>query len=231
MKRFYISFGIITLVLGMMLAMQFKTNSTRDQGISSDRVQEIQLEVSKLERDSLKLDEEIADLEAKLEQANKGQLGAKQAILDELTKRRIGAGLVSLTGPGAEITLDNPVVPSRNFISIIRDEDLLRLANELKGAGAEAIAINNQRLISISEIRLSGSFININLERINPPFKIVAIGNPEKLKSALEISGGLLDYFRDLGMAVEIHTPDKVTVPAYNKDLNYNFAEAVRKDD
>lgn len=230
MKKIYISFGIITFVLGMMIAMQYRSNGFVDQGISSDRSQEIQLEISRLDKDTLKIDQEIIDLEGKLEKAKRGVFEAQEAITDEYKKGKISSGLVPLSGSGIEIFLDNPS-PSINSVSIIRDEDLLRLSNELKIAGAEALAINNQRIISTSEIRLAGSFININLERVNPPFRIAAIGNQEKLKSALEINNGLLDYFRDLGMAVSVKEQNNITIPAYNKKLQFNYAKAVRKDD
>ncbi|NTW05492.1 MAG: DUF881 domain-containing protein, partial [Peptococcaceae bacterium] len=210
MNRLHVSFGIITLILGIMMAMQYRTNSFMEQGISSDRIQDVQLEYSKLEKESIKMDNEINDLAAKLEKAKKGQLPAREAISEELEKGRVSAGLVSLAGQGIIISLDNPFSIDDNRISIIRDEDLLRLVNELKGAGAEAVSINDQRLISTSEVRMSGSFININLERVSVPYKIVAIGAPEKLKSALEINDGLLDYFRNLGIKVEVKTAKKV---------------------
>jgi len=139
------------------------------------------------------------------------------------------AGIITVSGTGIEVVLDNPSSPSRRTsISIIRDEDLLRVANDLKGAGAEAISINGYRLISTSEIRQAGSFINVNLNRIEPPFHILAIGNPEKLRSSLEISGGLVDYFRDLGIVVKTQTVNSVTVPGYGNNLQYRYAKAVK---
>jgi len=229
-KSMYLSIGLITMILGIMLAIQFRTNRYIEQGVPADRAQELQVELSKLERDSRKLDREIEDLSYKLEQAKKGQLQAEAAVQDELKKARINAGLITVSGPGIEVVMDNPSNQSRrSSIFIIRDEDLLRVVNELRGAGAEAISINGRRLISTSEIRQAGSFININLERVEPPFQVLAIGSPDKLKSALEISGGLVDYFKDLGIEVKIQSHSSLTVPAYHKNLQFNYAKAVRK--
>ncbi len=231
MKRsMYLSIGVITMILGVMLAIQFRTNRYIEQSVPADRAQELQVELSKLEKDNRKLDREIEDLAYKLEQAKKGQLQAREAIQDELQKSRINAGLVTVTGPGIEVLLDNP--PGhirRNSVFLLRDEDLLRVVNDLRGAGSEAISINGQRMISTSEIRQAGSFININLERTEPPFHILAIGSPEKLKSSLEISGGLVDYFKELGIVVKIQMNNNLTVPAYSRELQYNYAKAVRK--
>ncbi|MCL6610778.1 MAG: DUF881 domain-containing protein [Peptococcaceae bacterium] len=229
-KSMYLSIGVITMILGVMLAVQFRTNRFIEQSVPADRAQELQVEYSKLEKDIRKFDREIEDLTYKLEQAKKGQMQAREAIQDELKKARINAGLVTVSGPGIEVVMDNPPSQSRrNSIFIIRDVDLLRVVNELWGAGAEAVSINGQRMISTSEIRQAGSFININLERIEPPFQILAIGSPEKLKSALEISGGLADYFKDLGIVVKIQSHSSLTVPAYSKSLQFNYAKAVWK--
>jgi len=223
-KSSYISIVLITMILGVMLAIQFRTNQYLDQGVTADRAQEMVAELSRLESDNRKFDRDIDDLTYKLEQARKGQTQARDAITDELEKAKMSAGLTSVTGPGIEVVLDNP--DSTGIF--IRDEYLLKIANELKGAGAEAISVNGQRLIATSEIRLAGSFININLDRTEPPFQILAIGNQEKLKSSLEISGGLVDYFRELGIAVKIQTPSSVTIPGYIKDLQYDYAKSVK---
>ncbi|MFZ5650029.1 MAG: DUF881 domain-containing protein [Bacillota bacterium] len=228
-RSMYISISVITMILGIMLAMQFRTNRYVEQGVPADRAQEIMAELSKLEKDNQKLDREMLDLNYKLEQAKKGHTQAQAAMMDELKKSRMTAGLTTVTGPGIEVLLDNPPSPSRRGgISILRDEDLLKVANDLRGAGAEAISINGHRMISTSEIRQAGSFININLDRTEPPFHILAIGNPEKLKSSLEISGGLADYFRDLGIVVKAQTLNSVTVPGYVKNIKYDYAKAVK---
>jgi len=229
-KTTYVSIGIITMILGIMLAIQFRTNRFIEQGMPADRVQELMSELSRYEKDNRNLDREIGDLSYKLEQARKGQTQAMAAINDELNKAMMGAGVVRVSGPGLEVVLDNPPSQSRkNGVFILRDEDLLRTVNELRGAGAEAISINGHRLISISEIRQAGNFIDINLDRAEPPFQILAIGNQDKLKSSLEISGGLVDYFRDLGLVIKVQPRTELTIPGYNKDLRYAYAKAVRK--
>lgn len=229
-KTMYLSIGAITMILGIMLAIQFRSNRYIEQGVPADRAQELQVEYSKLDKDTRKLDREIEDLSYKLEQAKKGQLQAGAAMQDELKKATIGAGLVTVSGPGIEVVLDNPPNQTRRTgIFIVRDDDLLRVVNDLRGAGAEAISINGHRMISSSEIRLAGTFININLERTEPPFHILAIGNPDKLKSSLEISGGLVDYFKELGIVIKIQPQNNLTVPAYNRNLQYSFVKPVRK--
>jgi uncharacterized protein YlxW (UPF0749 family) len=229
-KSMYVSIGLVSMILGIMLAFQFRTTRYVEQSVPADRAQELLMELSKLEKENRKLDEEINDLSYKLEQAEKGQQQARAAIQDELQKARVSAGLLAVSGPGIEVVLENP--PNhigRGGISIIRDEDLLGLANELRGAGAEAISINGKRLISTSEIRQAGNFININLDRTEPPFHILAIGDPDKLMSSLTISEGLEDYLKDLGIVVKVQPYDNLTIPGYNKFLQFEYVKSERR--
>ena len=65
---------------------------------------------------------------------------------------------------------------------IIHDDDLLRVINELRAAGAEAIAINGERIVAMSEIRCAGPTLSVNNNRSAPPYEIKAIGNPNNLE-------------------------------------------------
>ena len=76
---------------------------------------------------------------------------------------------------------------------MVHDSDLRSVVNELFSAGAEAIAINDQRLVANSSIRCVGPTVLVNSERLAPPYKIAAIGKPDVLQSALDMQGGALD--------------------------------------
>ncbi len=78
---------------------------------------------------------------------------------------------------------------ARSKLILIHDEDLLKLVNELKAAGAEAITVNEQRVVASTEIRCAGPTISVNNNRISPPYVIQAIGDPAGLESALKMRG------------------------------------------
>ncbi|MCL6635029.1 MAG: DUF881 domain-containing protein, partial [Peptococcaceae bacterium] len=103
------------------------------------------------------------------------------------------------------------------------------VVNDLRGAGAEAMAVNGQRILATSEIRLAGNHIVVNMNRISPPYTVAAIGNPATLKSSLEIKGGLVEYLNDLGITVKIQQKDKIMVPAYAGALRFEYARATQK--
>ena len=221
MKRLmYISVFLVAIVLGLLVTFQFRATSRIAQGVPAGRDQEMAIELRRLEAEKSDLQREINDLNDKLLQATKGQKEALSALNGELTKARVAAGLVAVTGPGIEIILDNPqVMPQTGKVSTlftIRDEDLLRVINELRIAGAEALSINGQRIVATTEIRLAAPFINVNLTRIVPPYHILVIGNPDNLKATMDISGGVVEYLRELGARVEIQTNDQLTAPSYN---------------
>jgi uncharacterized protein YlxW (UPF0749 family) len=215
----HISIMLVTAIMGLMMALQFRVVNQMPAGIPTDRAKEIIAELKQVNREKENLTREIGDLEYKLEQLNRGKSEAMLALESELKKVRMIAGLVTVNGPGVEVVLDNPELQESQVppeLSVIQDQDLLSLVNELWGAGAEAISINGQRIVATSEIRLAAPFININTTRVVPPYQVLAIGNPETLAENLELPGGLLEYFRDMGFQVTVEKHDELTIPAYS---------------
>jgi len=228
-KSTYLSITLVAVVLGLMMAFQFRTTSSVDRGVPYDRVQELTMERIQVERDLDHLQGEAADLNAKLQEAGKGHTEATGALESELSKIRLYAGLVAVAGPGVEVNLENPPEVSRHDVYNVRDEDLLKVINDLRGAGAEAIAVNEQRILATSEVRLAGNHINVNLTRLTPPYKVTAIGNPDTLKSSLEIKGGLVEYLNAAGITVKVSPKDKILVPAYTGALRFDYAKPTQK--
>ncbi|KJS14729.1 MAG: hypothetical protein VR69_16660 [Peptococcaceae bacterium BRH_c4b] len=219
---------MVALVVGLMLAVQFRTNRFIEQGVPSDRAQELTTELRQSDKDIEKLENEVNDLDYKLAQARKGQGQAADAIKSELEKARFYAGFVAVKGPGVEVVLITP--PGNegvDSLSSIQDVDILRLVNELRAAGAEAMSVNGQRIIATSEIRLAGKFINVNLTRLSPPYRVLALGDQERLQSALEIPDGLVETLRSLGIIIEIKPRESLVIPAYTGRPNINYARTL----
>ncbi|MDD4237398.1 MAG: DUF881 domain-containing protein [Desulfotomaculaceae bacterium] len=225
-KTTYLSISMVAVVVGLMMALQFRTTSNIDQAVPLDRVQELTIEKKQVERDLNQLKEESVDLKFKLEEAGKSHTAATDALESELLKNKLYGGLVPVEGQGVEVLLDNR--PDSSFYNI-KDDDLLKVLNDLRGAGAEAIAINGQRILSTSEVRLAGSHINVNLTRLSSPYKVVAIGPSATLKSSLELRGGLKEYLNDLGVSVTVQSEDRVLVPAYTGPLRFDYAKPTQR--
>jgi len=224
----YISVIIVTFLLGLMITFQFRTNSNTTGIVPTERYQALTIEKKNVETDIADLEEEVADLTAKIDESRKGRTEAAVVLEGELDKIMLYAGLTPLVGPGVEVLLEksSESLGSAGFYNI-RDEDLLKVINDLLGAGAEAVSINDQRIITTSEVRQAGNHININLTKLSPPYLIKAIGNPDTLKSSLEIKGGLAEYLAASGTAVNIRQSGNIQVPAYSGPLRFDYAKHV----
>ena len=101
------------------------------------------------------------------------------------------------------------------------------MLNELRAAGAEAISLNDQRIVAMSEVRCAGPTVSVNNVRSAPPYVIKAIGAPKTLTSALRLRGGVVETFEFWGIQVKIKAADKVHVPALKAPRNFEYAQSV----
>jgi uncharacterized protein YlxW (UPF0749 family) len=171
---------------------------------------------------------------AELESALSTGSHSKELINEELQRLKVLLGFTELKGPGITLTLKDSILkpPSTDVADqesfILHDYDLQRVVNELNVAGAEAISINGQRLVSRTGIRCVGPVAHINSVPVAPPFVIQVIGEPEVLKSALLIKGGIIDnWLKPLGFPVDIQTSQEVHVPAYTGAVELLYGVAV----
>lgn len=232
LKSYHLALFLGGLAISLLLTFQFRI--TGDAQIQkSPAVQEKlalaeQVNQAREERDVLK--KRVGDLRAQLDRLAAGvQLGP---LKEELDRARIEAGLVDVSGPGVEVTLNDSnlaVQPGENpNFYVVHDEDVLSVLNELKAAGAEALAINGQRLLATSEIRCVGPTILTNKSyRLTPPFVITAIGKQDNLISSLQMKGGIIDQLKFLGIQVAVRRVDNLVIPAYTGSMPFDYARPV----
>jgi len=224
---------LLGLILGLMLAAQFKNVQRVGGSVSLQRTEELTSQIQKLRQDNENLERQISQLERKIweyERAAKDEGSLYDALYKDLEEARILAGLVDLEGPGVVVTVNNLYVGNEvDGIQVVQNvhyDDLLKLVNELNAAGAEAIAINNERIISTTEIRNAGDYIVINTNRHSVPFEIKAIGNPETLEASLKLLGGVADSLGEI-LNIKIKTQSKIRIPKYQGPLSYEYAKRV----
>ena len=166
--------------------------------------------------------------------------GMVDMLREDLKRAEILAGTVAMEGPGLEIKMeDGDVVDPENTdqnLFVVHQNDVLKVLNELKAAGAEAISVNGQRVVATSEIRCAGNTISINNTRTAAPFVIRAIGDPAQLESGLMMRGGIMDELSGW-IKIEIKKIDSgLVIPAYLGQVEYKHgkvitnAEAVTKE-
>ncbi|QNN52690.1 DUF881 domain-containing protein [Nocardioides mesophilus] len=156
-----------------------------------------------------------------------------RAVQARLTQLGLNTGAEAARGPGVRIEANNG--PADNPKAEILDVDLQKMVNGLWFAGAEAIAINGQRLSNLSAIRLAGSSITVNYDKLAAPYSVTAIGDPDTLASRfVESPGGQwwLDLRALYGVTFDIETVSsgekQLTVPPAPR-LDLRFAHTPEK--
>ena len=169
--------------------------------------------------------EKLLEDERKSATENNSELAEIQENIKTLSTQ---LGLTDVTGKGVIIKVDDAMVQSTfdPNSTIVHAEDLISIVNELKNAGAEAISINDQRIVSNTVIECIGAVIKINGQRVGAPFTIKAIGMPELLKNTYR-NGGYLKVLEGDRIQVDFKTSDNITIPKYTGTYKFEYAQTI----
>lgn len=227
--------GLMCLVLTFGICIQIRTvnnsNSTVSQNYEENQLRaEVLKNKEKYDNKYKELEKAEEELEQEREKATLNNEELTQ-VESEIKRGNKMLGLSEVTGPGIILTLsDNQNISTVLNISdaIVHDLDVLSVINELKNAGAEAISINDQRIVPTTSISCGGNIIDINGEKVGAPFIIKAIGLPEQL-AALSRPGGYLSILKDdYGIGVELKKENSITIPKYTGVINFKYAQNVK---
>lgn len=240
-KSISLVLGLMCLLLTCGIVIQIKTiNKTGTTVSTNAKENELRDAVLKAKEKYDNLYKDLENMENKLEieRTNSTQNNTELEQLESTIKEGNKIlGLSEVTGTGIVITVnDNQKISSTDWILdlnglIVHDLDLIKIVNELKNAGAEAISINGQRIITTSAIECDGNVIMVNDEKMAAPFEIKAIGLPEALLSICRI-GGYVDVLTgaDRQLEVKVETSDtlkeKITIPKYTGVIKFEYAES-----
>lgn len=228
--------GIMCLMLTYGICVQIKTVNSTNSPISTNAAEnELRNEVLKAKEKYDNKYKELEETEKKLEEERKSatENNTELSSLEEQIKNGNKAlGLTDVTGPGVIIKLeDSPITTANSFLdlkdALVHDMDVLSVINELKNAGAEAISINDQRIIPTTSIECDGNVIKVNGEKLGTPFEIKAIGLPERFVT-LDRPGGYLYKLRDWRIIAELNKSNSITIPKYSGVINFKYAENVK---
>lgn len=238
-KKFYgtIPVTALCLLLGLMIGVQYNTVRQQQQQTTDtavlQRVNELtgQLTAAQTENEALKTQLETQSQQMQeYEAALMADDSNFEALAEENKQLKMAAGMTALSGRGVSVTINdsqtsnNASTGTNTDAFLVHAEDILSIINELNVAGAEAIAINGQRLISQSAIRCAGSVVNVNDVKIAAPFVITAIGDPDLLEAALVFPGGVVDTLRPWGIEIVIQKLDALEIPAYGQMRQFHEA-------
>ncbi|MGZ3100261.1 DUF881 domain-containing protein [Streptomyces sp. H62] len=166
--------------------------------------------------------------------------GSTKAEDDELAELEKKAGTHKLEGEAISVTLDDAPPdataklpgypePQPDYL-VIHQQDLQAVVNALWQGGAEGIKVMDQRLISTSAVRCVGNTLILQGRVYSPPYKIQAVGDPERLKDALAASPTIQNYMvyvNVYGLGWKVEDDGKVTLPGYSGTADLHYAQPV----
>ena len=222
-----ITIGIACFVLVAIMFMQFKiVNETDITSIEVMQEAELRTELSNWKERYEEANQKYEETKATIEEykKTKGSNEETSKLLEqELEQVNMALGKTDVEGQGIVITIKEGDTDEFNKIS---SDDLLIIANALKLAGAEAVSINDERIIRYDMASINNNtFIKVNGQRILPPYVIKAIGNPTYLESELVGSGGYVDVLRKFGHDITIEPSDKVLIYKIKEDITTKYIE------
>nr|WP_164396822.1 DUF881 domain-containing protein [Streptomyces harenosi] len=191
-------------------------------------------------RDNGRLDESNAALRHEIESLAERDDGSTKAEDDKLAELEEKAGTQKLTGEAITVTLDDAPPnataklpgypePQPDYL-VIHQQDLQAVVNALWQGGAQGIKVMDQRLISTSAVRCVGNTLILQGRVYSPPYKITAVGDPQKLKQALAASPAIQNYMvyvNVYGLGWDVREDGKVTLPGYSGAVDLHYARPV----
>ena len=222
--------GAIALVLIASMFVQFRTVSeSKELNIEGLRDDELRTQIASYKS---KYEETMEQYNANQNTINEYETAINEnkettELLDEeINQAKSLLGLTDVKGSGVIVTLTDTEDALYTYIA----DDLIMLLNELKYAGAEAISINDNRIINLADIVTlnDGLIILYGNVRLTSPYVVKAIGDPTYLMSTLSIkNSGYIDQMKANGMAIDVKQDNNIEIGAYTGDLDIKYLKEV----
>ena len=215
----------VTILLGFgLVSLGISTASAR-RADAPRRAELISL-IAQRQRELGGLDTAARDLRAKIDAAQgaAGRLSSsdreRAALLDRLS---LESGATAVSGPALVVRLADSDRPASDLAEAtayrIQDVDLQLIVNALFDAGAEAVAVNDNRVVSTTPIRDAGQTIVVNFFPLSPPYSVVAIGASSARFEATDIARRFHRWTSLFGLGFSVHNTSRATLPAYSGRL------------
>ena len=227
--------GIMCLLLTFAIFIQTKTidEATKKVGTNLKDNSGLRDELFSWQSKYKNSYKQLENLQVKLEQTRKQAAAnddSDSKNASELNVNKNILGQTEVCGSGIIVRLDdNREIDSTQVFNVsnllVHEGDLLKIITELFNAGADAISINGQRIVSTTSILCDGNIIRINGEKTGVPLTINAIGYPERLYYAMIRPGGYLELMARDGVKIEVEKSEDITIPKYEGVYSSSYLE------
>jgi uncharacterized protein YlxW (UPF0749 family) len=207
-----IAITFVCIILGIMVAWQYKSiNYNQTMAITQNRrVEELKDDIIRLQNTNSELRTRLEELKKENLAFEKGRIDSNETTIwlqEELKRARIFGGFLDVMGKGVIVTIDN------NEFAKVSESDIFDVINELRAAGAQAISVNEERIVAMSEIRETGRYILINGVQMEAPFVIKAISDPGNLERSLNMIDGVIDRLKEWQLKATVKKMDEIIIP------------------
>jgi uncharacterized protein YlxW (UPF0749 family) len=213
-----------TGVVGFLLVGQLGTTERFSQRLEAESEENLARILASLTAEADALRDEISDLKlqlADLRASSRQADSAERAADQQLQALAVLAGTVPVTGPGLVLSIEDP---DRS----VTYDTLIDAVQELRDAGAEALAVNDRRVGVASAFSERDGEVLLDGAVLSRPYRIAAIGQPTTLEGGLKIPGGVLDTLGALrGVRAEVSRAASIDVPALARPPAFRVARPV----
>jgi uncharacterized protein YlxW (UPF0749 family) len=215
-----LSLTVICVLLGALLMMQFRTLGTiAKTSLTESSADQAQI-VANLYESNSTLRKEVQKLQVQHQEYELAlSAGGLGSLVADLNKYRVINGLSEARGPGVELVI----------VADVRAEDVQDLINEFRNAGAEALALNDQRVTLRSSVRPYMGGIALGNIHLDAPYVFQAIGSPDILERALTRKGGLVSYLSNTypDANISVQKKSQLILSVYSDGYQWQFAQPV----
>jgi uncharacterized protein YlxW (UPF0749 family) len=199
------------LLVGFLLVAQMRGQATYSGSLERQSDQNLAIIIQQLTAENNVLRTEVARLQMRLLEAGQATEDRTQLLSEaarELNSVSMMAGLEPATGPGIVVRITDPE-------RVLLPQDFVRVVHELRGGGAEAIAINGLRVTASSGFSGTNGRIELDGTTLARDYEVIALGDQGNLAQSLELPGGLKTTLVTFpGVTVEVASADELDVPA-----------------
>jgi len=225
--------GVLTLV-GFLLVVTGTATSAANQSLEPRR-QALVDQVLQQRSDVDDLDTAVAALRGQVTEARAAAGAASARTQEEADKElalAVAAGTVAVKGNGVEVKMTDAErtgdgEDAKFDANRIQDSDLQLTVNALFAAGAEAVAINDNRIVSVTPIRAAGGTIVVNYRPVNSPYRIVAIGADKKRFEASEIAIRFAQWKKKYALGFSVENKKNLEAPGYAGGTSIALAQSL----
>ncbi|HEX2038468.1 MAG TPA: DUF881 domain-containing protein [Acidimicrobiales bacterium] len=215
---------LVAALIGFLLVSRLRGEERFTQRLEAESEEDLARILAGLTAEADALREEVSGLRvqlAELEAGSRSDEAASQSAEQQLQALEVLAGTVPVTGPGVMVRV---LDPERS----VTYDSLIDVVQELRDAGAEAVAVNNRRVGANSAFGEDDRVVTLDGSPLAAPYHVAAIGQPATLEGGLEIPGGALDTLGALkGVEVSVQRMPKVDIPALAKAPAFRVARPV----